>query len=42
MENIFDYYTRVKFREEDLENILIQIIKMYQFSSLNDYHIIET
>ena len=42
MENIFDYYTRVKFREKDLKNILIQIIKMYQFSSLNDYHIIET
>ena len=42
MENIFNYFTRVKFREEDLVKILNQIIEMYHFSSLKKYHIIET
>ena len=42
MENIFNYFTRVKFREEDLPKILNQVIEMYHFSSLKNYHIIET
>ena len=31
--NIFDYFTRVNFKENDLEDILKIISKLYKFSS---------
>ena len=40
--DLFDYFTRVKFNEEDLSGILKEIIKEYHFASLKDYHVIET
>ena len=40
--DLFDYFTRVNFNEEDLADILKAIIKEYHFASLKDYHVIET
>ena len=40
--NLFDYFTRVKFDEPDLENILKKIISKYKFAPIKSYHVIET
>lgn len=40
--DLFDYFTRVNFNEEDLSDILKEIIKEYHFASLKDYNVIET
>ena len=42
MNNLFDYFTRVKFNEEELKNILERIISDYKFASIKTYHVIET
>ena len=34
--DLFDYFTRVNFNEEDLANILKAIIKEYHFASLKE------
>lgn len=42
MENLFDYFTRVKFEDKDLKKILEEIISEYKFGSIQDYKVIET
>ena len=42
MTNLFDYFTRVKFNESDLETILEQIVFDYGFASIKNYQVIET
>ena len=42
MSNLFDYFTRVKFNEEELKNILEIIISDYKFASIKTFHVIET
>ena len=42
MNNLFDYFTRVKFDEKDLKSILDIIISDYQFAPLKSYKVIET
>lgn len=42
MNNLFDYFTRVKFNESDLGNILEKIVSDYKFASIKTYHVIET
>ena len=40
--DLFDYFTRVKFNEEEIIDVLKEVIKEYHFASLKDYHVIET
>ena len=40
--DIFNYFTRVKFKAKDLKNVLEIIAKDYDFTDVKDYHVIET
>ena len=42
MNNLFDYFTRVKFDEKDLESVLETIVSDYKFAPIKTYHVIET
>ena len=42
MSDLFDYFTRVKFEEKDLKNILDIIVSLYHFAKVKSYHVIET
>lgn len=42
MNNLFDYFTRVKFNEVDLNDILNIIISDYKFAEIKTYKVIET
>lgn len=42
MDNLFNYFTRVNFNEDDLENILENICKDYNFKDIKEYKVIET
>ena len=42
MNNLFDYFTRVKFEEKDLNDILNIIIHDYKFAPVKSYEVIET
>ena len=42
MNNLFDYFTRVKFNEKDLNDILNIIISDYKFAEIKSYKVIET
>ena len=42
MNNLFDYFTRVKFNEKDLNDILNIIISDYKFAEIKTYKVIET
>lgn len=42
MNNLFDYFTRVKFNEVDLNDILNIIISDYKFAEIKSYKVIET
>ena len=42
MNNLFDYFTRVKFEEKDLNDILNIIIQDYKFAPVKSYEVIET
>lgn len=42
MNNLFDYFTRVKFRQEDLKNVLDKIVEIYHFTEVKSYYVIET
>ena len=42
MNDLFDYFTRVKFDEKDLKDILNIIITDYQFAGIKSYRVIET
>lgn len=42
MNNLFDYFTRVKFDENELKDILDIIISDYQFAGVKSYKVIET
>ena len=42
MNNLFDYFTRVKFDKKDLNDILNIIISDYKFAQIKSYKVIET
>ena len=42
MNNLFDYFTRVKFEEKDLYDILEMITINYHFAKIKSYKVIET
>lgn len=42
MNDLFDYFSRVKFGEKDLKNILDKIVSYYHFAKVKSYHVIET
>lgn len=42
MNNLFDYFTRVKFDEKDLRSVLETLVSDYQFAEIKSYKVIET
>ena len=42
MNNLFDYFTRVKFKYDDLKSILDKIVENYHFTEVKSYYVIET
>ena len=42
MEDIFNYYSRVNFSENEIEKVLNKIMEEYNFHPVKSYKIIET